>query len=1682
MKYVFFSVLLCCGTILFSQNNNPTVAPCDGKQIVCATSSKFTLCVNIVIDPSYSNLNQITSYTIEWGDGLPDTTINTIGGQSQPPFTHVYDLSTFYGTCIEKKEFYVTLYTNHTPSSIDQTNSIFKLIIKNPPIAKLSISDQVICLGQNTTISDISCPIGFYDSNWAFGDGMTLNNTLSSIHTYTSAGTFTVSHSVTNTCGTDSETASVTVLNLPVADVKVDSGALSGTPAVVCLGGGGFVKLDASISLNETSYMWSVTPASGWSWWPLSIPPLPLFVPTGPIARIRFTQPGTYTIKIKVDNDCEMPSEKTIEIKVVDAPQLSLNPQADECADISYSPIPPTAGATYTINGVVKSSFPVALSLAATPYIVVATLSNECGMQVRRDTFNLSPAQDVTITAPASNLTVCTSSAPVILTATPAGGNWSGSFISQSMGNTVFTPPNSPGVFTLKYMRGAGNCARFDEVMITVEQSYNLQLSPQVDGCNSLVYSPTPFDANVQYTINGAIQSSFPVALPVSNTPYIVSASVTNTCGLKLLADTFMVVAPVAVNIQSPGQDTVVCQNTASIPLFASPPGGNWSGSGISGPTGNQVFNPSATGTALLIYARGAGACERRDTIRVQVEEAYNLQLTPQMDDCISISYSPTPNDPNVTYTLNGSAQSQFPQTLAVSGTPYIVTATHVNVCGTKVLTDSFFVLSPTNVNILAPSDTIVCQNSGALSLSAEPPGGIWQGQYISGTVFSPAGGGIFPLIYIRGNGNCEKRDTTQVEVIAVNIEAGPDKSVCIADAAFALTNFNPASGGTWTGAGITNPSGNFDPGTAGIGGYVLNYSFIDPVLGCTFHDSMTVQVNPMPASDFAPPLATCIDEVIQFQNLSVSTFNVLWNFGDGQTSNLAQPTHTYSDTGTYTIKLTTTNEFGCSDMISRTIFVTEPPFAFFTPLPDSGCAVLPVNFQNDSYGWQTKYSWKFGNLQTDSLFTPGQVLLPGGTKDTFYIITLTATNLCAVRTWTDSILVHPLPIVGFGTTTDTICDGDFLLFANTTLGQPETFQWDFGNGQTSTDSLPKPMQYYTDSLYRTYTLRLIATNFCGSDTLEHDITVKPVDVKAFFNVPNLIGCEPYTVQFHNFATPGANVFWQFGDGNTSSMVNPQHTFQNPGIYKVTQKVTDGCGFDSTVAYITVLPAPEVSFVCLPQICKEADLSFTNTSPSPLSGVHWDFGDGDSSLLYNPTHHFNNAGISTVVLTGISSVNGCPAPFSLPVNVLELPNVNIGTDKPDGCVPLSVKFQLQAQGATYFEWNFGDGNTALGNMPSHTFNAPGQYEIHLEGIDLNGCRNDTLLRYITVHPIPTPAFTMQRDRLCGLPVVVDFTNHTPDAVGYTWDFGDMTGTSIVNDPKHSYPLMGDYLVQLIAENAFMCLDTAAQIFSAYAQPMADFSWDPEVGCAPLTVLFENLSTFSTSAYWTFSDGGHADTLSHTAHTFYNWGLHGAKLWVSHREVCFDSLALSDIIEVFPSPTANFSFEEIVTDPPSGMFEFTDLSIGAVRWLWEFGDGDSSTLQNPAHRFYSNGQKLVKLTVWGENECPDDTIRGVTPLPMHGLFIPNAFTPGLDNGDAALFQPKGVGLREFEIAVYSSYGQLLWTSNTEDLIDGQPGKGWDGSYKDTQIPQDVYTWQVKTAIFDDGTVWGGKKIGSVTLIR
>jgi large repetitive protein len=1671
MKYFILFAFLLYGNIMMAQGGGqPTIEVCGGGQYACITSAQFQLCVNINVEAAYPNISIIDKFEIDWGDNTP---ITTVPGSTNPPSTnHTYNLAGFFGTCTATKEFTIKLLTKHT-GGVDPANSAFFIIFRNPPIAGISVTNDFLCSGQSTTISDASCPAGFTEPTWDFGDGTSLNNgSLFNTHIYNTPGTYTIKHSVKNSCGTDFENKTITVITPPSADVKVDSGAITGTPPVVCLGGGGLVKLDGTISLEESSYMWTVSPSSGWSWWPLPSP-----IPTTGKPRIKFTTAGTYTIKLKVNNACNLPSEKSIEIKVVNAPLLSISQQPDACQSISYTPSPLTPNAIYKINGVVQSTFPVNLNVAATPYIITATLTNECGTQTASDEFSIATPQDVNITTPSADLIVCTGSAAITLIASPAGGMWQGSNISQVGANSVFTPPNSPGVFNLKYVRGTGTCLRMDEVKITVEQSYSLNLTPQMDGCNSLSYKPAPFDMNVAYTINGVAQTQWPTNLAVSPNPYITIGSVTNACGTKTIADTFLVVSPLTVDITTPS-DTL-CKGTSTIALNANPPGGTWTGSNISGPNGSKVFTPSTVGTFALIYARGSGTCERRDTVKMIVVDAYNLQLTQQHDECISLNYTPIPNDPNVKYTIDGVIQTQFPISLGVSATPHIVSAAYTNECGAKILTDSFVVSSPTAVSIATPiSDTSVCQNSGNIPLSASPAGGTWLGQNIANSIFSPSSGGDFLLIYTRGSGNCEKRDSVKIKVISTNIMLGNDLSKCLLDDSFTLSGVTPATG-TWSGPGLSGVANQFSPFLSGIGTHSLAYDVTDPTIGCKFSDTLHIVVNPMPSSAFAPPSQTCTGQEIQFENQSQSTYNMAWNFGDGSTSTSENPTHTYASIGTYTIKLQTTTEFGCMDMASQTVFVTEPPTAQYSLMPDSGCAVLNIQFMNASSGYETTYNWDFGNGQTSTEYDPGEISFVGGNDDKTYYITLSATNLCATKTWTDSILVHPLPVVIFGTSTDTVCSAAIISFSNISVGNPENFYWDFGDGHTSTDSLPDPLQYFTDTLFRTYTIRLISTNFCGVDTAEHDIVVKPVNVRAFFNLPNNTGCEPYSVQLSNFSTPGTDIFWDFGDGNTSAEFNPIHTFQSDGIFKIVQKASDGCGYDSTISFVTVLPAPQVSFTSESQICKLDTLKFTNTSQL-LSGTIWDFGDGDSSLLYNPSHFFQNSGQATITLTGISAENNCPAKFTKNVQVLALPIPAFEPSQPDGCLPLTLTFQNQSMGATYFEWDFGDGNTQLGATPTHVFDSVGKFAVRLRGIDLNGCRQDSVLRYITVHPIPTPIFSIQRDILCGLPVSIDCSNQTLDAVGYVWNFGDAGSSSILNSPTHMYEQPGDFNIVLEATNTFGCKDTSTQIFSAYAQPIADFTPTPTEGCDPLNVVFTNFSTNTTSADWFFSDGGISDTLDQTTHLFEGPGLYGATLVVSHRDVCFDTLFLEKIITVKPSPTANFTFLEKETDPPSGMFEFTDQSINAEKWLWNFGDGTSSTQQNPQHRYFSNGPKNVILTVYSNNGCSDDTTIVVTPEFMIGLFVPNAMTPSLGNGQAAVFQPSGVGLKEYEIVMYSSYGQLLWQSNA--LLDGQPAEYWDGTFKGNLLPQDVYTWEVKKAIFLDGTPWTGKKVGSLTLIR
>ena len=199
------------------------------------------------------------------------------------------------------------------------------------------------------------------------------------------------------------------------------------------------------------------------------------------------------------------------------------------------------------------------------------------------------------------------------------------------------------------------------------------------------------------------------------------------------------------------------------------------------------------------------------------------------------------------------------------------------------------------------------------------------------------------------------------------------------------------------------------------------------------------------------------------------------------------------------------------------------------------------------------------------------------------------------------------------------------------------------------------------------------------------------------------------------------------------------------------------------------------------------------------------------------------------------------------------------------------------------------------------------------------------------------------------------------------------------------------------------------------------------------------------------------------------GTYSIGLYVNNDSVCFDSMIVQNLIVIHPQPVSQFSIQA-VTDTivnPSGIYHFIDQSIDAVRWQWNFSDGGTDTIESPLHRFYYNGIHNITLICYNEFGCPDTSNQQLEFDYLGSLIMPNVFAPDAGDEQTAYFIPKGVGLREFLIEIYSPYGELVWYS--DKLVNGSPIEKWDGKHNGKPVPQGAYVWKVR-AIFENGNVW------------
>jgi gliding motility-associated-like protein len=662
-------------------------------------------------------------------------------------------------------------------------------------------------------------------------------------------------------------------------------------------------------------------------------------------------------------------------------------------------------------------------------------------------------------------------------------------------------------------------------------------------------------------------------------------------------------------------------------------------------------------------------------------------------------------------------------------------------------------------------------------------------------------------------------------------------------------------------------------------------------------------------------------------------------------------------------------------------------PVAQFSATPLAGCAPLVVSFHDESTGSPTQWKWDLGNSTISFLQSPAATYFNPGT----YTIKLVVQNAAGKDsiTKTQYITVYALPTVSFAATPLNGCFPLPVQFTdNSTAGSGTltTWLWDFGDGNTSTQQ--NPAHVYTAQ--GNYNVSLMVTNSNGcTKTLTRTNYISLSDgVHAAFTNNTPLSCSaPETITFTNQST-GTGVLgyqWNFGDGGNSTLQDPAHTYTVPGSYTVQLIVTNANGCRDTVTHTSSINIGTVhaNFDVPATVCAGTAVTFNNSStPAPLSAV-WTFGDATGSSAINPVKAYAAPGTYSVKM--VADFGGCRDSITKPVTVLPKPTSAFTGSPLTFCsVPAAVHFTNASTGAVSYEWNFGDGNTATDNDPSHTYTAPGNYDVTLISTNANGC-TDTLVRtaYIKIQ-LPEVTINGLPHKDCA-PLTHTFTatvTSLDPVVGYEWNFGD-GNTSTAVSPTHIFA-PGIYDIQLVITTASGCTDTVKVLegIKSSLKPHANFTATPRDVCAYLPVNFQDLSTGTVNEWhWDFGDGS-TSTEQNPSHAYNDTGYFNIQL-IAGNDGCYDTLKINNYVHVKP-PIAIFAVT-MDCDLPF-IRVFTDQSIGADEWHWNFGDGNTSTTQSPSHTYAAAGTYIVTLLVRNhETGCEYTKTQQVIVADEHAAF-------------------------------------------------------------------------------------------------
>jgi large repetitive protein len=778
------------------------------------------------------------------------------------------------------------------------------------------------------------------------------------------------------------------------------------------------------------------------------------------------------------------------------------------------------------------------------------------------------------------------------------------------------------------------------------------------------------------------------------------------------------------------------------------------------------------------------------------------------------------------------------------------------------------------------------------------------------------------------------------------------------------------------------------------------------------------------------------------------------FTFTGGTSDTSKYPQINFTDPVAYTITVTNTTLCGPIAIATQHITFVQAPL-ISAGKDTTICGNIASTLHGNIAGVVIREKWVGGT----GTFTPGRNALnpkytPSPAEINAGALTLTLVAITPLAPPCDSIfssvnLTITKPDSITSAPQDSVCSGVPINYQVTATIPNSTFTWTVNQAKTSATASGYAASgsgtIINDTIinsdpanFATVTYDIIAAggNGCSSNAFELTVNVATNQSVAKYTQDVTNGCDNVLVQFTNASLPAnSNYTWDFGDGSAPShLTNPSHLFAprtdgKDTTYNIKLIITSKCQnsipFTST---LTVRPKTPIAFISPTQIigCSPFTLAVNNFSPGTNQSYDYYLYDGTTLVQQITVNDKNQVRFNPITTT----------------------------------VTKQYSLYMVATGFC--------GTTAQSNSIPITVSAPNIFaQMFIENGTTKGCA----------------------------PFNVTFINNSLGGDNYYYTIYDVNHAVVDRRQGGTAPLPysfvnpGTFYVSITGSNSCATIESTPMIrIDVNAPPSPQFTADVTTACRNVIVNFTNqtpddpnVQAISLLYDWDFGDGSvHAFSYTPPPH---NYNFKNSPFTVTLTATnsatnCSNTITKTSYINITAPPATEFTENpDSIVSIPDYRFSFIDKTTGnPTSWNWTFGDGHTSTSQNPSHTYLDTGIYKVTLTTATQSGCDSTIIHHIRITGIPGqLFFPNAFEPGSGTVELQTFMAKGSGIREWHMQIFNNFSQLVWETTKLDGK-GAPVEGWDGTFKGSAAPQGVYVWQA-SATFINGTQWNGNIIGN-----